>query len=214
MTRIIQFFQRILPYSLAIFFVCFGLTAFGQKKGDETLIKTTEKGTTYQLVGWETKVVYNPATYTWTSWDEPVISQKTVETTTMVPVSEFDRPPVFDGYCLTVDDKFDCSNRKLQEYFKEASIKYPDPAKALGQEGLEYVTFNINDKGKIKGNIKVVSKDKPCKGCADAAADIVADMEGKWFPAIMEGKTVKTQLTVPIRFSLNEQQSWQGYNKQ
>lgn len=214
MKRTTQFLKRISPTFLTTLFALLGITAFGQDKGDKTYIKTTEKGTVYQLAGWETNVVYNPDTYTWTSWDEPVISKEVVETTTMVPVSEFDRPPVFDGYCLTVDDKFDCANRKLQEYIQERAIQYPEQARALGQEGLEYVTFIINEKGQFEGNMSVASKDKPCKGCADAAADIVAGMENKWFPAIKDGKAVKTHLTVPIRFSLHEKQSWQGYNKQ
>ncbi|MCB0571994.1 MAG: energy transducer TonB [Phaeodactylibacter sp.] len=132
----------------------------------------------------------------------PVIVKKTAEVTEMVPASEFGRPPVFDGSCLIADDKLACSNKKIQEYIDEQSINYPDAAQSMKQEGLEYVTFTLDEQGKFEGELRVISKDKPCKGCADAAADIVASMEDMWFPAILDGKTVKTELTVPIRFDL------------
>ncbi len=187
---------------LTLLLVAFGLTAYGQKEADKTYIKTTEKGTTYEVVGWEREVVYNPRTFTWFAWKDPIIEKKQTTETKMIPLSEFDRPPVFDSACLTEEDQFACSNNKLQAYIEQRFIDYPDPAESLEQEGLEYVTFVINQDGKFEGNLKVISKDKPCRGCADAAADIISDMEDMWFPAIKDGKTVKTQLTIPVRFKL------------
>jgi len=96
------------------------------------------------------------------------------------------------------------SYNELQDYIAQKTIDYPDVAQELGQEGLEYVTFTLDKNGEFEGNLKVVSKnqDKPCKGCEEAAADIVAGMEEHWYPAIKDGKTVKTQLTIPVRFKL------------
>lgn len=120
----------------------------------------------------------------------------------MVPISEFDRPPVFDGYCLTQRDKFGCSNTKIQEFFEDHSIDYPKEAEIYGEEGLEYVSFTIDKEGNLEGNLEVTSKDNSCTGCEQAAVDLVSMMKDKWFPAIKDGKPVETHLTVPVRFEI------------
>ena len=196
-------------FSIVAALVLASLTATVSAQSDkEQYIKVTEKGTTYELVAMETNVVYNPYTYTWFAWEEPVYKKKTTEMDKLVPISAFERPPVFtgDGACLAAKDQFACSNRELQDYVSSNIFEYPDPAREKGQEGLEYVTFTLDENGKFEGKLKVVSRDKnnPCEGCADAAADLVASMEDMWFPAIKDGKTVKTQLTVPVRFKLLE----------
>lgn len=192
---------------LAIVIVSLTFSANGQdKKKDKDYIRVTQKGTTYELVGMESNVVYNPHTFTWFAWEEPVYKKEKKMASKLVPVSAFERPPVFSGECLTVKDQYECSNRMIREYAKENYFEYPDEAQYQGQEGLEYVTFTLDENGSFKGNLRVVSKDlnNPCEGCADAAADLVASMEDKWYPAIKDGKTVETQLTIPVRFELLE----------
>ncbi len=171
---------------------------------EEEYIKTTVKGTEYEVVGWETDVVYNPNLFTWFAWEEPIMKKKTTKKIISVPVSEFDRPPVFSAECLDVADQFACSNKKLQEYVAENPFRYPDDALEKEQSGLEYVTFTLGKDGTFESNLKVMSKKDPCEDCAEAAVDIVADMEEMWFPAIKDGKTVKTQLTIPVRFKILE----------
>ncbi|HMQ60866.1 MAG TPA: energy transducer TonB [Flavilitoribacter sp.] len=197
-------FKIPLTVMLVVLFASLGLTANAQKDDDKTYIKTTEKGTYYQLVGWKDMVVYNPYTFTWYTWEKPVIKEKTVEMTHMVPVSEFDRPPVFDGSCLMKEDKLACSNNEMQEFFDNHYIEYPEEAQKYGEEGLEYVSFTIDTEGNLEGNLEVTSKDNSCTGCEEAAADLVAMMEDKWFPAIKDGKPVETHLTVPVRFILRQ----------
>ena len=100
------------------------------------------------------------------------------------------------------EDHLACSNKKLREYISGKTLQYPDRAQELKQEGLEYVTFTLDEHGNFAGNLKVMSREKPCRGCADAAADIVAGTEDMWYPAIKDGETVETQLTLPVRFNL------------
>ncbi len=202
MLRLKSNLPSILKRSLPVLFVFLGLAAFGQEKEDKTYIKTTEKGTTYELIGWETEVVYNPHQYTWFAWEEPIVKKQQVTKRDMVPLSEFDRPPVFSGECLKAKDQFACSNEKLREYLQQQGFDYPDLAQNREQEGLEYVTFSLNEKGKFEGRLNVISKSDPCFGCADAAADIVAGMEDMWYAAIKDGERVETQLTIPVRFKL------------
>ena len=206
MLQLNSILQRFLPASLTAVALLLGLAAFGQQNGDKTYLKTTKKGTAYQVMGWETEVIYNPYTYTWQTWQDPVVKTEEYTKTTMVPLSEFDRPPVFDGICLTKETPeamFECSNQGLVDYVQKRTIEYPEAARFLTQDGLEYVTFTVDKDGKIKDNIVVVSKKDPCQGCEEAAADIVASMEDKWYPAILNGKTVNTRLTIPIRFDMD-----------
>ncbi|MCO6476567.1 MAG: energy transducer TonB [Phaeodactylibacter sp.] len=183
--------------------VSLATTVYGQDK-DKDYIRVTEEGTTYELVGMESNVVYNPHTFTWFAWEEPVYKEEKKMVSKLIPVSAFERPPVFGNECLTEEDQFECSNRMIQKYAQSNYFEYPDEAQNKMQEGLEYVTFLLNENGEFEGNLRVVSKDpnNPCEGCADAAADLVASMEDKWYPAIKDGKAVKTQLTVPVRFNL------------
>lgn len=207
-----NYFYPVTSFFLTILFLSFGFSLDAQnekmdkKKDDKTYIRTTEKGTVYEVIGWQEEVVYNPYTFTWFAWEEPIVQEKKVKKEVLIPVSEFTRPPVFsaDGTCLIAKDKLACSNNELQEYVTEKWISYPQPAESMGQEGLEYVTFTLNEDGEFAGNLKVVSKNDPCAGCADKAADIVAGMEDMWYPAIKDGKTVTTELTIPIRFELRD----------
>jgi hypothetical protein len=165
----------------------------------------TENKTQYKLVGWEKETVYNPFTYTWYEWTEPKWKKTKKKVVHSVKLEDFDRPPVFDGYCLSKESnaaQVECTNEQMQEFVSNQYFDYPDEAQSNSQEGLEYVSLVLNEKGEFEGDLKVMSKDKPCKGCSDAAADIVAAMEDKWYPAIKDGKPVKTHLTIPIRFEI------------
>ena len=194
-TKMTAFFTALLT--------CCGLAVLAQQDHEQKIV-VTEKGTTYEVVGWEVKSEYNPDIYTFFTWEEPIIAKRATTKSKLVPVSEFDRPPVFDGICLTAEKMFDCSNKELKEYVAEHSFDYPDAAQAQKQEGTTYVTFTLDEEGNFAGNMKVTTENKPCKGCEDAAADLVASTEDKWFAALIDGEPVKTQLTIPVRFNLIE----------
>lgn len=177
------------------------------KDKDKDYFMVSENKTKYEVVGWERETVYNPYTYTWYEWTEPIMKKEKAKVVHPVKLSEFDRPPVFDAVCLNERNNeamVECTNREMQEFVRNNNFNYPDRAQWNDQDGLEYISFVLNKKGEFEGDFRILSKKKPCKGCSDAAADIVADMEGKWYPAIKDGKPVKTHITVPIRFDLVE----------
>lgn len=172
-----------------------------KKSNEEPSFYVTEKGTKYTVIGWESNVVYNPYTVTWYEWETPVTKKIKVKKVYPVPASEFDRVPLFSADCLNAKDQISCTNEGLQEYIKKQNFDYPDDAQDNLQAGLEYVSFVLTKEGKIQ-DISVLSKNKPCDGCSNAAADIIASTEGKWYPAIRNEKPVTTKVTVPIRFKL------------
>jgi len=184
----------------------FTQTAFSQDmkdKDDEARFYVSEKGTEYELIGFEKDVVYNPYTYTWMEWTEPVYDKEKVKNVYPVSADAFDRPPLFDRACLNAEDKVECTNREIQEFVVDNDFQYPEKALDRFQEGQEYVTFKLTEDGIIK-NIRVLAREDVCRGCADVAADIISSMKDMWFPAMKDGKPVATKITVPVKFELRE----------
>lgn len=190
--------------ALFLFVVATPLTA--QEMEKEPTVYITEKGTEYEVIGWESDVVYNPRTFTWIAWEEPILEKQKTKIVKAVPISEFERPPVFDAVCLdaSAEEWKECTNRELQEYV-ELNVEYPDRAQNELQEGMEYVTFVLTEEGNIE-DISILSRgeddDEQCKPCAEAAVDLVAAMQDKWYPAIKDDEKIATKLTIPIRFNL------------
>ncbi|MFK8007565.1 MAG: energy transducer TonB [Saprospiraceae bacterium] len=117
-------------------------------------------------------------------------------------LNQVDRPPFYGDKCLKAEDSWECSKKNIAETIK-SNIDYPNPALRKNHDGKEVVTFTINEYGKVEGNYKVLSKDKPCKECAQAAVDAVATLKN-WYPAMKDGKFVKTQISIPVVFEIIE----------
>lgn len=128
-------------------------------------------------------------------WDE----KEAVDTDKVYGSDDLDQMPLFSADCLTAKDRSKCSNDALKAYLRK-NIDYPDPALEKGHDGLERIFFVIDENGKIEGNIKVISKDKPCKGCAKAAVEAIAEMPA-WVPGMKNGQPVKTKLVLPVEFN-------------
>jgi len=117
-------------------------------------------------------------------------------------LSDVDRPPFYGDRCLKAEDSWECSKEKIAETIKD-NIDYPNDALRKNHDGREVVTFTINEYGKVEGTYKVLSKDKPCKECAQAAVDAVASLRN-WYPAMKDGKFVKTEISIPVVFEIVE----------
>ena len=109
-----------------------------------------------------------------------------------------DRAPLFAERCLNEAGPEVCSNEEIEAFVRE-NIVYPDAASRKNHDGLEHVMVVINEFGKIDGHIKVISKDNPCKGCTQAAVDVVSKMN-HWVPARKDGLAVKAKVIIPIQF--------------
>ncbi len=180
--------------------------AMGQKDTSETerKVMVSEEGIEYEVAGWDSRIIYNPVSYSYLYWQTPVFKATKKKEVYPVLISQFDQAPVFSEDCIDSENPIVCTNEKLQEFIQAQNFNYPVGAKVNYQEGLEYVTFVLNEKGEFEGKPSVLSKDEPCKGCSDKAVKIVMQTEGKWQPAIFDGEPVKVILTIPVRFNLEE----------
>jgi len=83
--------------------------------------------------------------------------------------------------------------------FMSSEIKYPKECEAEGIEGTVMVNFTIDEQGN-SGNFKVLKS--PDERLSMAALDVMAKMP-EWTPAQLDGKPVKMELTLPIKYALN-----------
>jgi outer membrane biosynthesis protein TonB len=113
-------------------------------------------------------------------------------------VSQTDRPPLFSKDCLTAEDPEKCSNEALKAWVRD-HVEYPEQELQTGTDGLEYVTFIINQEGRISSVRRVESKMESCEGCSQAALSAVLKMPD-WEPARLDGKPVSVVVTLPVRF--------------
>lgn len=191
---------------MAMLTVMFLEPAFTQKTDQdrEPHIMVTENGIEYEVTDWDSRLIYNPLTYSYVLWETPVY--KTIKTKEIypVPLSDFDQPPVFSEACVSADDPMICTYEQLQKFILANDFNYPVGAKRNYQEGLEYVTFTLNKEGEFEGRPTVLSKNDPCKGCSDRAVEIVMQTSEKWQPAVLDGRPVSVRLTIPVRFQLQD----------
>ena len=113
-------------------------------------------------------------------------------------ISETDRLPLFTSACVNAKDPEECSNEAVADFVKD-NIEFPKSAIRKGHDGMEYVTFTIDENGEVSDRLKLRSKDKPCADCGKAAMAVVSQMD-KWQPAMKNGQPVAVEITLPIRF--------------
>ena len=107
--------------------------------------------------------------------------------------------PVFPG-CENLKDaneQYMCFNQKIAEHIRTV-FKYPPIAKDMGIQGRVFVTFVIDQQGKITNATVGRSVDKHL----DAEAVRIVNTLPQMTPAKQRGKSVSVAFTVPINFKL------------
>jgi len=93
--------------------------------------------------------------------------------------------------------EFPGGEQALFAYLGE-NTKYPKIAKDNQEEGVVFVNFKISESGKVE-DVKVL---RGVSETLDAEALRVVSEMPDWNPSIENGSTVKTEMNLPIRFSL------------
>lgn len=86
-------------------------------------------------------------------------------------------------------------------YFFFTHLKYPDDAKKNKIEGTVFISFIVDEVGRVK-NVKVVKGVYPS---LDKEAVRVASQMPNWTPGKHNGKNVKVQFNLPVKFTLAEE---------
>lgn len=108
--------------------------------------------------------------------------------------------PYFSGcekYKYKKEKKRVCSNERMVS-FLAFNVEYPEEAKAAGTEGTVYVSFIIDEEGRVTepSIIRDIGH-----GCGEAAIDVLKKMP-KWESGKDKGEIVKVKLNLPIHFYL------------
>ena len=85
------------------------------------------------------------------------------------------------------------------------NIKYPEAAKKEGATGMVLVRFVVGNDGGISG-IKTISESSqnPREDFVMESIRVIKGMP-HWIPAEAKGKKVKAEVTLPIKFALDDQ---------
>ncbi len=119
------------------------------------------------------------------------IEKVTMKTATDLP----DSPAQFPG-----------GDKARIEYFS-ANTPYPDDARKAGKEGTIYVQFVITPTGEVS-NVKILKNVFP--SLDKVAYDAIINMP-KWIPARKDNKPVSYEMTIPIKFELNDDKKDKAY---
>ncbi len=95
----------------------------------------------------------------------------------------------------------DCSNKKLLEYIYQ-NIEYPETAKRNAVQGTAVASFVVEKDGRIS-KLKIVrSVSREC----DLEVLRVIRSFPTWIPGTQQGKTIRIQMTLPVRFKLSDEE--------
>ncbi len=82
-----------------------------------------------------------------------------------------------------------------------SSVKYPEDASKKGIQGKVYVSFVVDEQGKIK-DVKIERGVDPLLD--KEALRVVGELSKTWTPGKEKGKVVKVAYTIPIQFKLDD----------
>ena len=84
--------------------------------------------------------------------------------------------------------------------FIQVNVRYPKTALDSNRQGTSYITFVVERDGSMS-NVKVQKGAAGCPECDQEALRVVSSISG-WQPGMLQGKPVRTQFTLPVRFKI------------
>lgn len=119
-------------------------------------------------------------------------------------VDEMPRFPGCEAIEIDIKKLTDCADKKLLQYIY-TNVAYPPEARSNGIQGQAIISFIINQDGTIS-DAKIV-KD-PGAGLGQEALRVVilmSDLSDRWVPGRENGKAVRVQYNLPIKFKLESE---------
>lgn len=133
-------------------------------------------------------------------WSPGMQQGKTVRVSYNLPISfkldEKDKDTIFN--MVEVMPEFLGGNEALFAYISK-NIKYPEKAKKEKIQGKVFVSFVVEKNGKVSN---VIILRGIGGGCDEESLRVVSEMPD-WKPGIQDGKPVRVQFSLPIKFALD-----------
>jgi TonB family protein len=125
------------------------------------------------------------------------------DTTVYQVAEEMPRFPGCEALDTTIQAKNQCAQASLLNFIYQ-NVRYPEEARVAGVEGSVVLRFIVETDGTIS-NLELV-KDIG-SGCGEEALRVVGAMNEigvRWSPGKKDGKPVRVQQALPIKFKLEE----------
>jgi len=138
------------------------------------------------------------------SFNESLVLQDTFRKNNEGVYMEVEEMPRFPG-CEDVEGtekKYLCAQKKMLQYVYE-NIKYPALARESSVEGSVVLEFNISTTGEVEDVIVVRGIGSGCDEECVRVVNSMNNLESKWTPGKIDGKPVKVQFTLPVKFKLS-----------
>ncbi len=131
----------------------------------------------------------------------PSLPPQPLEIPGLIHISKVDEKPYWKSCEVIMDEEWrkKCSNTAIKEFIYE-NIKRPVIAREGGIEGMAVVRFVVEKDGSFS-HYRILKE--PGGGSGDAAIDVVK-LFPPFEPAKVDGKPVKTELTLPVKFRLED----------
>ncbi|WP_157963235.1 energy transducer TonB [Algoriphagus litoralis] len=81
------------------------------------------------------------------------------------------------------------------------NLVYPEDARFLGKEGLVYLHFFVTEEGKME-EIEIMNPEENHPSLNKEAFRVVSKYPHSWTPCIEDGKVIRSEMRLPIRFKL------------
>jgi hypothetical protein len=114
-----------------------------------------------------------------------------------------DRGPVYTEACKDSANPGQCTENYMKAKFLNVSqpgLNYPS-----GYSGVEYVSFDVDENGKVSG-YQVLKQPVACEICSQEAVNRISSLS-VWQPAIQSGKPSKSSIVVPVYFNTRSGQN-------
>jgi TonB family protein len=118
--------------------------------------------------------------------------------------SEVDEMPRFPG-CEDINDmkeRASCAQKRMLTYIF-TQIRYPEEARKKGVQGMVIAEFFVEDNGTISG-AKILQDIG--SGCGQEVLRVISgmnNMDEQWKPGLKDENPVRTRLTIPVSFKLD-----------
>ncbi|OAV45711.1 energy transducer TonB [Lewinella sp. 4G2] len=118
-------------------------------------------------------------------------------------LEEVDQMPLYKAVCGDGEDPKFCADRAMLQYVY-SSIVYPKQAVAKEAEGMVVISFVVEKNGMISN--PTIYRDQVGYGAGEEVLRIVRAMNDNnpsWKPGIHEGKPVRVEYKLPVKFKLS-----------
>lgn len=116
--------------------------------------------------------------------------------------SEVNRVAIYEPECLGEKNPLECSSEEIYSFMVK-NIRYPKEALDENLQTVSIIQFVVDKNGKVSDTKFVSSNGNRCVSCEKAALQAFGEMHN-WVPAQKNGRAVAVEMTLPVRFRIEE----------